>query len=43
MLRARLYEHEMQRKEEENPKELNTKTEKAGAIKLDHTFYNLIS
>ncbi len=27
MLRARLYEHEMQRREEENQKELNTKTD----------------
>ena len=27
MLKARLYEHEMQKKEEENQKELNTKTD----------------
>ena len=27
MLRARLYEYEMQKKEEENQKELNTKTD----------------
>ena len=33
MLKARLYENEMQKREEENLKELNNKTDIVGAIK----------
>jgi hypothetical protein len=33
MLKARLYEYEMQKKEEENQKELNTKQILGGVIK----------
>ena len=40
MLKARLYEHEIQKKEEANQKELNSKTDIDGVIKLDHMFYN---
>ena len=40
MLKARLYEHEIQKKEEENKKELNSKTDIGGDIKLDLMYYS---
>ena len=43
MLRARLYEHEVQKKEEENQKELTSKTDIGWGIKLDLMSYNLIN
>ena len=43
MLKARLYEHEIQKKAEENQKELNSKTDIGWDIKLDHMYYNLIN
>ena len=43
MLKARLYENEMQKKEEENQKELTIRLILDGVIKLDLMFYNLIN
>ena len=43
MLRARLYEYAMQKKEEENQKELTSKTDIGGVIKLDHMCFSLIN
>ena len=43
MLKARLYEYEMQKKEEENQKELSNKTDIGWGIRLDLMFYNLIN
>ena len=42
MLKARLYEYEIQ-KREENQKELSLKQILVGDIKLDHMFYNPIN
>ena len=41
MLRARLYEHEIQKREEENQKQINSKTDIVGAIKSGVCFTTL--
>ena len=41
MLKARLYEYEMQKKEEENQKELTSKTDIGGVIKSDLMYATL--
>ena len=43
MLRARLYEYEIQKREEESQKQLNIKTDIGWGIKLDLMYYNLIN
>ena len=43
MLKARLYEFEMQKKEEENQKELTSKTDIGWGHQIGHMFYNHIS
>ena len=43
MLKARLYENEIQKREEESQKELNAKTDIDGVIKLDLMCCNLIN
>ena len=43
MLKARLFEHEMQRREEENKKEINSKTDIGWGTKLDLMYYNHIN
>ena len=41
MLKARLYEHELQKREEKSQSQIDQKQKLAGDIKLDHMFYNL--
>ena len=43
MLKARLYEYELQKKEEENQKEMNSKQILDGVTKLDLMYYNHIN
>ena len=43
MLKARLYEHELQKREKENLKEFNQKQISVGVIKYAHMFYNPIN
>ena len=40
MLKARLYEHEIQKKDEENQKQMDTKTDIGWVIKLDRMYFN---
>ena len=39
-MKSRLYEHEIQKREEENQKELQLKQILDGVIKLDHMYCN---
>ena len=41
MLKARLYEHEIQKREKQNQEELMLKQTSDGVTKLDHMFYIL--
>ena len=43
MLKARLYEHETQKREKDNLKESSLKTDIGWGIKFVHMFYNLIN